>query len=156
MVSYLPSTPCREGGQDEPDNWDDTALLHRHWQEVARDLGGDDGVLILDGSNFPKQGLESVGVKRQYCGELGKRANCQARVFLGYTSRQCYTLLDRRLYLPREWVAEATYTERRRRCGVPGAAPPCRHRGIEDVSEPRSCPDDAGNVGARERDTLAD
>jgi SRSO17 transposase len=99
--------------------WDDTALLHRHWQEVDRDLGEDDGVLILDGSDFPKQGSDSVGVKRQYCGELGTRANCQAGVFLGYASRQGYTLLDRRLYLPQEWVTEAGYAERRRRCGVP-------------------------------------
>ena len=100
-------------------SWDDTALLHRHWQEVDRDLGEDDGVLILDGSDFPKQGSDSVGVKRQYCGELGKRANCQAGVFLGYASRHGYTLLDRRLYLPQEWVTEAGYAERRRRCGVP-------------------------------------
>jgi SRSO17 transposase len=100
-------------------SWDDIAILHRHWQEVERALGEDDGVLILDGSDFPKQGLASVGVKRQYCGELGKRANCQAGVFLGYASRKGYTLLDRRLYLPQEWVTEAAYAERRRRCGVP-------------------------------------
>lgn len=100
-------------------SWDDTALLHRHWAEVNHDLGEDDGTLILDGSDFPKQGLASVGVKRQYCGELGKRANCQAGVFLGYASRKGYTLLDRRLYLPHEWVTEAAYAERRRRCGVP-------------------------------------
>jgi SRSO17 transposase len=100
-------------------SWDDTPLLHRHWEEVDRDLGEDDGTLILDGSDFPKQGLDSVGVKRQYCGELGKRANCQAGVFLGYASRKGYTLLDRRLYLPHEWVTEAAYTERRHRCGVP-------------------------------------
>jgi SRSO17 transposase len=100
-------------------SWDDTAILHRHWQEVDRDLGEDDGTLILDGSDFPKQGGASVGVKRQYCGELGKRANCQAGVFLGYASRKGYTLLDRRLYLPQEWVTEAAYAERRRRCGVP-------------------------------------
>jgi SRSO17 transposase len=78
--------------------WDDTALLHRHWQEVDGDLGEDDGVLILDGSDFPTQGEASVGVKRQYGGELGKRANGQAGVFLGYASRKGYTLLDRRLY----------------------------------------------------------
>jgi SRSO17 transposase len=100
-------------------SWDDIALLHRHWEEVDHDLGEDDGTLILDGSDFPKQGLDSVGVKRQYCGELGKRANCQAGVFLGYASRQGYTLLDRRLYVPHEWVTEAAYAERRRRCGVP-------------------------------------
>jgi SRSO17 transposase len=52
-------------------SWDDTALLHRHWQEVDRDLGEGDGVLILDGSDFPKQGFDSVGAKRQYCGQLG-------------------------------------------------------------------------------------
>jgi SRSO17 transposase len=101
--------------------WDDQAILKRHWQEVDRELGEADGVLTLDGSDFPKQGHESVGVKRQYCGEVGKRANCQAGVYVGYASRQGYTLLDRRLYLPQEWVEDATYAARRRRCGVPAA-----------------------------------
>ena len=101
--------------------WDDETLLHRHWQEVDTLLGEDDGVLTLDGSDFLKQGQASVGVKRQYCGEVGKRANCQAGVYLGYASRQGYTLLDRRLYLPQEWVADERYAERRRRCGVPAA-----------------------------------
>jgi SRSO17 transposase len=99
--------------------WDDDAILQRHWQEVDADLGDDEGVLTLDGSDFPKQGTESVGVKRQYCGELGKRANCQAGVFLGYVSPQGYTLLDRRLYLPQEWVTDGAYAERRKACGVP-------------------------------------
>jgi len=103
--------------------WDDEVLLQRHWQEVDTSLGEDDGVLTLDGSDFLKQGRESVGVKRQYCGEVGKRANCQAGVFLGYASRQGYTLLDRRLYLPQEWVEEEAYAKRRRRCGVPATVP---------------------------------
>src|SRR6516165_269667 len=103
--------------------WDDETLLHRHWQEVDTWLGEDDGVLTLDGSDFLKQGRESVGVKRQYCGEVGKRANCQAGVFLGYASCQGYTLLDRRLYLPQEWVEAEAYAPRRRRCGVPAAIP---------------------------------
>jgi SRSO17 transposase len=99
--------------------WQDEVLLHRHWQEVDTVLGEDDGVLTLDGSDFLKQGQESVGVKRQYCGAVGKRANCQAGVYVGYASRRGYTLLDRRLYLPQEWVAEEAYAERRHRCGVP-------------------------------------
>jgi SRSO17 transposase len=103
--------------------WDDDALLHRHWHEVEQVLGEADGVLTLDGSDFLKQGRESIGVKRQYCGEVGKRANCQAGVYVGYASRQGYTLLDRRLYLPQEWVEEDAYAERRRRCGVPADLP---------------------------------
>ena len=103
--------------------WDDDAILQRHWHEVDQVLGEADGVLTLDGSDFLKQGQESVGVKRQYCGEVGKRANCQAGVFLGYASRQGYALLDRRLYLPQEWVEDAAYAERRRRCGVPAGTP---------------------------------
>ncbi|RLG32041.1 IS701 family transposase [Methanosarcinales archaeon] len=99
--------------------WSDALILNRHWQEVDRDLGEEDGVFILDGSDFSKQGNKSVGVKRQYCGELGKVANCQAGVFLGYASRQGYTLLDRRLYLPEEWVKDEAYAERREKCGVP-------------------------------------
>jgi SRSO17 transposase len=99
--------------------WNDAVLLKRHWAEVDRTLGDADGVLTLDGSDFPKQGTESVGVKRQYCGEVGKRANCQAGVFVGYASMVGYTLLHRRLYLPEEWVTDATFAERRRKCGVP-------------------------------------
>jgi SRSO17 transposase len=100
-------------------SWDDTALLHRHGEEVDRDLGADDGTLILDGSDFPKQGRDSVGVKRQYGGALGQRANGQAGVVLGDASRQGYPLLDRRLYRPHEWVTEAADAARRHRCGGP-------------------------------------
>jgi SRSO17 transposase len=99
--------------------WNDERLLHQHWKEVETDLGADDGVLMVDGSDFPKQGGYSVGVKRQYCGELGKRANCQAGVFVGYVSSQGYTLLDRRLYVPAEWLTDDAYAERRRQCGMP-------------------------------------
>lgn len=101
--------------------WDDREILRRHWQEVSKDLGEEDGVYTLDGSDFPKQGDESVGVKRQHCGELGKIANCQAGVFVGYVSRKGYTLLDRRLYLPEEWVKADSHAERREKCGVPEA-----------------------------------
>jgi SRSO17 transposase len=99
--------------------WEDDPILREHWQQVDAMLGEADGVLILDGSDFPKQGKESVGVKRQHCGELGKRANCQAGVFLAYASRRGYTLLDRRLYLPEDWATSKEFAARRKRCGVP-------------------------------------
>lgn len=99
--------------------WTDEIILKQHWQEVNQDLGEEEGVFMLDGSDFAKQGEDSVGVKRQYCGELGKVANCQAGVFLGYASSKGYTLLDRRLYVPEEWVTDEAYAERRRKCGIP-------------------------------------
>lgn len=99
--------------------WDDEAILRQHWREVAKDLGSAEGVFTTDGSDFPKQGPESAGVKRQYCGELGKVANCQAGVFLGYASAKGHTLLDRRLYLPQEWVEDEEYATRRAKCGIP-------------------------------------
>ena len=99
--------------------WDDAAVLNRHAVEVDKDLGDEEGVLIVDGSDFPKQGTESVGVKRQWCGQLGKVANCQAGVFLGYASQHGYTLLDRRLYVPEVWFEGGVYAERRHQCGVP-------------------------------------
>jgi SRSO17 transposase len=104
-------------------SWRDKAILSRHRQEVSHDLGDENGVLIGDSSGFPKQGEESVAVKRQWCGELGKVANCQVGVFLGYASRYGRTLLNRRLYLPQEWVEDDDYAERRRKCGVPEAIP---------------------------------
>ena len=99
--------------------WNDERLIQQHWKEVETDLGAAAGVLMVDGSDFPKQGVHSVGVKRQYCGELGKRANCQAGVFVGYVSSQGYTVLDRRLYVPTAWLTDAAYAERRRQCGLP-------------------------------------
>ena len=75
--------------------------------------------MTLDGSDFLKQGTESVGVKRQDCAEVGKWANCQAGVFVGYASQLGYTLRDRRLYLPIEWVEDDACAARRKTCGVP-------------------------------------
>src|SRR5712692_5756461 len=83
--------------------WDDAAVLRARWGLVDQSLGDDEGVLTVDGSDVPKQGTHSAGVARQWCGALGKKANCQAGVFVGYASRRGYTLLDRRLYLPEQW-----------------------------------------------------
>jgi len=102
--------------------WDDAAILGKHAQLVAESLGEADGVLIVDGSEFPKKGTQSVGVMRQYCGATGKVDNCQAGVFLAYASAKGQTLLDRRLYLPQPWF-EASSRARWRRCGIPEGTP---------------------------------
>ena len=61
---------------------------------------------LLDGSDFPKQGRKSVGVARQYCGRLGKVANCQAGMFLAYVSPLGQALVDKGLYLPESWISD--------------------------------------------------
>ncbi len=101
--------------------WDDDAILRRHWQEVAVDLDHAEGILIADGSDCPNKGQHSVGVKRQYCGEVGTIANGQAGVFLAYAGPHGATLLDRRLYLPQEWLSDPACAERRARCRIPEA-----------------------------------
>lgn len=98
--------------------WDDEAILQRHAELVTESLGQADGVLIIDGSEFPKKGRYSVGVARQWCGTLGKVDNCQAGVFLGYASSRGHTLVDRRLYLPNEWFSAAS-AGRWDRCRIP-------------------------------------
>jgi SRSO17 transposase len=99
--------------------WDDAAVLKSHQQLVADTLGdADTGVLIIDGCDFPKQGTHSVGVARQWCGALGKVANCQASVVACYASQHGYTLVDRQLYMPEKWFTPA-YQQRRENCGVP-------------------------------------
>ena len=98
--------------------WQDEKLLKKHWQLVNETLGEKDGVWITDGSGFPKKGEHSVGVGRQWCGQLGKVANCQVGVFGAYASRKGYTLLDRRLYLLEEWFGE-DHRGRWEKCGIP-------------------------------------
>ncbi len=102
--------------------WDDAALLARHRRLVDETPGEAEGVLLVDGSDVPKQGTRSAGVARQWCGHTGKRDKCQAGVYLGYASTRGYTLLDRRLYLPACWFDEA-YADRWWACGIPRATP---------------------------------
>jgi SRSO17 transposase len=98
--------------------WDDDALLAQHQLLVEETLGEDDGVLLIDGSDFPKHGRHSAGVAPQWCGNTGKKENCQAGVFLGYASRKGATLLNRRLYLPESWFEE-DHQELWRACRIP-------------------------------------
>jgi SRSO17 transposase len=89
-----------------------------HQGLMAHTLGEADGVMLIDESGVVKQGQDSVGVAAQYCGSVGKVANCQVGVHLGYVSRQGYSLVDSQLFMPEEWFDEA-HAERRQACGVP-------------------------------------
>ena len=85
---------------------DDDAVIGRLQEYLAPRLGHPEAVWVLDGSDFPKQGVQSVGVARQYCGRLGKVANCQAGMFLAYVSPLGRALVDKRLYLPESWTSD--------------------------------------------------
>jgi len=97
-------------------NWDDGCVLDELRAHIREELGDPLGVLVVDGSAFPKSGRESVGVKRQWCGRLGKVDNCQVGVYLGYASPKGHTLIEQRLYLPEEWASDP---QRRSKCYVP-------------------------------------
>ena len=96
--------------------WDDEAVMAELRCHVGEKLADPNAVLVVDSSAFPKKGIESCGVQRQWCGRLGKIDNCQVGVFLVYAGRNGHAALDRRLYLPREWAADP---ERRKKCHVP-------------------------------------
>lgn len=100
--------------------WDPQPLLMTLAKQVATDLGEADGVIVFDPSSFPKKGTKSVGVSRQWCGRLGKLENCQVGVYMGYVSRKEHTLVNMRLYLPKEWAKART---RRTEAGVPKKIP---------------------------------
>jgi SRSO17 transposase len=75
-----------------------------------------EAVYLIDGTSFPKQGTHSVGVARQYCGALGKTANCQVAVTVHLGTDTTSVPLTWALYLPEEWAADA---ERRAEVGIP-------------------------------------
>jgi SRSO17 transposase len=101
--------------------WNDEGCVEELQRLVGEELGTDDGVLILDDTGFPKKGIWSAGVGRQYSGTLGRVDNCQVGVFLGYASSRGHTLVDRRLYMLESWFLQTdTAAERRKHAMVPG------------------------------------
>ena len=87
--------------------WSDDTVTGRLQEYLALRLGDPEAVWVFDGSDFPKQGRKSAGVARQYCGRLGKVANCQAGMFLAYVSPLGRALVDKRLYLPQSWTSDS-------------------------------------------------
>jgi SRSO17 transposase len=87
------------------------------WKRLRAVVPERRGVLILDGTSFPKQGTASVGVARQYCGARGKIANCQTAVTIALWTGTRAWLLGATLYLPEEWLTP----QQRTRARIPAA-----------------------------------
>lgn len=100
-------------------HWDADAVRDDLMAYVLEQLADPAAVLVLDETGFVKKGTKSVGVAPQYCGTVGKIANCQIGVFLAQATRHGPVLLDRALYLPKEWADDS---RRRTEAGVPAEA----------------------------------
>ena len=98
--------------------WYEDMILYRHQDMVCVEMGDKDGIQTFDESGFTKKGSCSAGVSRQYCGETGKVDNCQNGVFAGYASPKGYTLIDKRLFIPKKWFGD-DYVEKRNKCKFP-------------------------------------
>src|SRR5688500_9899909 len=98
-------------------SWSDEALLAAVRAQVLPALGPVTA-WIVDDTGLPKRGKHSVGVARQYCGELGKQDNCQVAVSLSVANEQASLPIAYRLYLPRAWADDPVL---RHKAGVPEA-----------------------------------
>ena len=98
--------------------WSDERILGKVREMVLPEMErhGTTEAWIIDDTGFPKQGKHSVGVARQYCGQLGKQDNCQVAVMLSLANHHASLPVAYRLYLPKEWSEDE---ERRRKAGVP-------------------------------------
>jgi SRSO17 transposase len=98
--------------------WKLEPVTEIHQRLVAETLGEADGVALIDESGMVKQGDDSVGVAAQYCGSVGKVANSQVGVYMGYASRKGYSLIEGQLFMPDTWFDDE-HTTKCRSCGVP-------------------------------------
>src|SRR5829696_7410886 len=106
--------------------WDDAPLWRVLAEQADGLVGGPEAVLVIDDTALPKKGTLSVGVERQYCGQLGKRASCQALVSLTLAGREVPLPVGLRLFLPEKWTDDPA------RCaaaGVPEAEVVARSKG---------------------------
>src|SRR4051812_19061342 len=96
--------------------WDERAVLRRYRAAMAAKFADPQAIFVIDDTTFPKQGTHSVGVQRQYCGALGKKANGQCVVSVHYVAPRGHYPLDMRLYLPDSWLDDSARLDR---AGVP-------------------------------------
>src|SRR5436189_1265472 len=98
--------------------WDGAEVLRvaRDWVLAPMVRHGPVAAWIVDDTGFPKKGEHSVGVARQYCGQLGKQDNCQVAVSISLASEMASVPVAYRLYLPKQWAHDRA---RRRQAGVP-------------------------------------
>ena len=96
--------------------WDQEKVLTRYRALLTEHFASPEGVFIFDDTGLPKRGSYSVGVSHQYCGALGKRANCQVAVTLHYASPRGHFPLALHLHLPESWTND---DQRMNAAGVP-------------------------------------
>ncbi len=98
--------------------FEEQPLLDIYQEQLSGQVGEGNGMLSVDDTGFVKKGKHSAGVKRQYCGRLGKTENCQSGVFLAYAGDNGYGLVDCELYIPREWFSEE-FAQLYKECRIP-------------------------------------
>ena len=101
-------------------DWDEQAVWRRYRGQTADTFADSEGVFVIDDTAFPKQGKRSVGVQRQHCGALGKKANGQSAASIHYAAPKGHCPLAMQLYLPESWLGDV---DRLDKAGVP---PSCR------------------------------
>jgi SRSO17 transposase len=107
-------------------DWDEQAVWRRYRSVMAESFADPEAIFVIDDTTFPKQGKHSIGVQRQHCGALGKKANCQAAVSVHYAAPAGHCPLAMRLYLPESWIGDA---ERLDKAGVPALSREMKTKG---------------------------
>lgn len=96
--------------------WDEDRARDRLRELVIREHSGANSIAIIDETSDVKKGDKTPGVKRQWCGTVGKTENCMVTVHLGYATGDFHCLLDGELFLPEDWAADR---DRCREAGIP-------------------------------------